>query len=186
MKWRRSPPTRGRPALEVAEHQLRSGQASAAAAVQMTRSVAREIARVAPSAAANVMLKALDAADPHDPARPALIADAVGLLAGAARLAEARKLGEEALGGLDPDTEALLLLGLAEAFKYDGMNDTAARYATRGLEHIGIPDAIRARLHAIRAHALFYCDDLDAADASGSGPNASAAAARSTVPRCWA
>ncbi|BBH71804.1 helix-turn-helix transcriptional regulator [Actinoplanes sp. OR16] len=158
----------GRPALEVAEHQLRSGAAGAADAVRMVRSVAREIARVAPSAAAEVMLRALTDADPGDPERPALIADTVGLLAAAARLEEARKLGVEALGaGLDPQTEAVLLLGLAEACKHGGLNVKAVGYADDALRQTGVSPAVRARLHAVRAHALCYLGDLAGADDSG-------------------
>ncbi|WP_203737951.1 AAA family ATPase, partial [Actinoplanes italicus] len=87
-----------RSSLEVAEHQLKSGRSGAADAVRMVRSMAGVLARVAPGAAADVMLRALESADPADPERPALVADTVLLLASAARLEEARKLGGEALG----------------------------------------------------------------------------------------
>ncbi|MEU4692328.1 AAA family ATPase [Actinoplanes sp. NPDC023714] len=158
----------GRPALEVAQHQLRSGAAGAADAARMVRSMAREIARVAPSAAAEVMLRALTDADPDDPERPVLIADAVGLLAAAARLEEAHQLGKEALhAGLDPQTEAVLLLGLAEASKHGGLNEKAVRYTDDALRLPGVAPAVRARLHAVRAHALCYLGDLAAADSSG-------------------
>ncbi|XVV09125.1 AAA family ATPase [Actinoplanes sp. CA-131856] len=160
--------TLDRPALEVAGHQLRSGRSGAAGAVHMVRSMAREIARVAPGAAADVMLRALAAADPGDPDRPALIADTVGLLAAAARLGEARKLGGEALGaGLDAETEALLLLGLAEACKHGGLNEMTVQYADQALRHADISLSVQARLHAVRAHALCYLDQLAEADESG-------------------
>jgi len=163
----------GRPALEVAEHQIRSGPAGAAEAVTMVRSMAREIARVAPGAAADVMLKALSAAGPEDPGRPMLIADTVGLLASAARLAEARTLGAEALdAGLDPETEALLLLGLAEAGKHGGLNEMTVRYAEQALRDDRISPGIRARLYAVRAHALCYLGDLAGADDSGARADA--------------
>ncbi|WP_213005592.1 AAA family ATPase, partial [Paractinoplanes toevensis] len=158
----------GRPALEIAEHQLRSGPSGAGDAVRMVRSMAREIARVAPGAAADIMLRALDAVDAGDPGRPALIADTVGLLASAARLEEARRLGGEVLGaGLDPDTEALLLLGLAEACKHGGLNTMTVEYADTALRLDGIPAAVRARLYAVRTHALCYLGDLAGADDSG-------------------
>jgi DNA-binding CsgD family transcriptional regulator len=158
----------GRPALEIAEHQLKSGRSGAADAVRMVRSIAGVIARVAPGAAADVMLRALESADPADPERPALVADTVLLLASAARLEEARKLGGEALGaGLAPETEALLLLGLAEACKHGGLNEMCVRYADEALRYPDLPDGLRACLHAVRAHALCYLGDLAAADASG-------------------
>jgi len=158
----------GRPALEVAEHQLKSGRSGAADAVHMVRTIAREIARVAPGAAADVMLRALAAAGPGDAGRPALAADTVGLLASAARLEEARALGVEALdAGLDPETEALLQLGLAEACKHGGLNEMTVRYADQGLRDDRISQGVRARLYAVRAHALCYLGDLTGADHSG-------------------
>ena len=163
----------GRPALEVAEHQLKSGRSGAADAVRMVRSMAREIARVAPGAAADVMLQALNAVALDDPDRPGLIADTVGLLASAARLDEARRLGRTALSaGLAPETEALLLLGLAEACKHGGLNELTVRYADQALRHDDIPAGVRARLHAVRAHALCYLGDLSGADESGAAADA--------------
>jgi DNA-binding CsgD family transcriptional regulator/tetratricopeptide (TPR) repeat protein len=158
----------GRSALEVAEHLLRSGRTGTGEAVTLLRSAAKQVAGTAPATAATLMLHALDTIGPHSPGRAPVIADAVGLLASAARLTEARELGEEALrAGLDGDSETVLLLGLAEAFKHAGQNLSAVRYADRGLAHAGITDATRARLHAVRAHALFYVDRLSEADASG-------------------
>ncbi|WP_203780943.1 ATP-binding protein [Paractinoplanes rishiriensis] len=159
----------GRPVLEVAEHQLKSGRSGAAEAVRLVRSTAREIARVAPGAAADVMLRALDAADADDPGRLPLIADTVGLLAAAARLEEARRLGGESLdAGLDPQTSALLQLGLAEACKHSGLDRQTVEYADAALRHPEIPVPVQARLHAVRTHALCYLGELAGADDSGS------------------
>ncbi|GAA3934228.1 AAA family ATPase [Actinoplanes auranticolor] len=158
----------GRPALEVAQHLLRTDRSGSAEAVTLLRTAAREVAGAAPATAATLMMHALEALGPHGPGRPALIAEAVGLLASAARLHEARELGEEALrAGLDDETEAVLLLGLAEAFKHGGQNQTAVDYADRGLAPPTVSEATRARLYAIRAHALCYVDQLEAADDSG-------------------
>lgn len=162
----------GRPALEVAHHLLRAGRAGTVEAVTMLRTAAKEVAGVAPATAATLMLRAVEALGPHGPGRAAVIAEAVGLLASAARLNEARELGAEALrAGLDPETEAVLLLGLAEAFKHGGQNQTAVDYADRGLAHASISPATRARLSAIRAHALVYVDRLVDADRSGACSN---------------
>jgi DNA-binding CsgD family transcriptional regulator/tetratricopeptide (TPR) repeat protein len=158
----------GAPAVEVAEHLLRSGRTGTAEAVAMLHDTARQVADVAPATAADLILHALRALGEHDPGRTPLIADAVRLLASAARVTEARELGEAALrAGLAADTEAALLLGLAEAFKHAGLNETAVRYADRGLRLDGLPEGTAARLHAIRAHALFYVGDLSGADVSG-------------------
>ncbi|AGL18891.1 AAA family ATPase [Actinoplanes sp. N902-109] len=158
----------GRPALEVAEHLRQSGRTGTADAVAMLREAAREVHAVAPATAADLMVHALQALPLHDQNRTAVVAEAVGLLAAAGRVSEARELGEDVLdAGLDAETEAELLLGLAEACKHAGQNDSAVEYATRGLDHEAISDALRARLYAIRAHALFYVDDLAGADESG-------------------
>jgi len=154
--------------LEVADHRLRGGRDGAADAARLVRAMPTEMARVAPSAAADIMLRALSGSAPDDPGRAALIADTVGLLASAARLEEARKLGEEALeAGLDPATAARLLHGLAEAYKHSGLNEISLRYADQALALPGVPDQLLARLYAVRAHALHYLDELPAADASG-------------------
>jgi DNA-binding CsgD family transcriptional regulator/tetratricopeptide (TPR) repeat protein len=158
----------GAPPVEVAEHLLRSGRSGTAEAVAMLHSTAGEVAGVAPATAADLILHALRALGEHDPGRPPLIADAVRLLASSARVTEARELGETALrAGLDAGTEAVLLLGLAEAFKHAGQNETAVRYADRGLALDGLDEGTIARLHAIRAHALFAVDDLPGAEVSG-------------------
>jgi DNA-binding CsgD family transcriptional regulator len=158
----------GRPAIEVAEHLLRTGPTGSREAVTLLRTAAKEVAGAAPATAADLILQALRVLGDHDPLRPALTADAVVLLAGSARLTEAQELGEAALhAGLDAETEATLLLGLAEAHKHAGQNAAAVQHAQRGLRLAGISDVISAKLHAIGAHALFYTDDLAAADRSG-------------------
>ncbi|MET0424813.1 MAG: LuxR C-terminal-related transcriptional regulator, partial [Actinoplanes sp.] len=158
----------GRPTAEIADHLLHSGQAGTADAVALLRSTAAKVADTAPAAAADLMLQALHAIGEHDPERPVVIAGTVGLLASAAKVAKAHELGREALrAGLDPQTEAELQLGLAEAFKHSGQNRKAAEYAQDGLDHPDIPAPVRARLHAIRAHATFYLDDFATADAAG-------------------
>jgi ATP/maltotriose-dependent transcriptional regulator MalT len=158
----------GRPAREVAEHLAQSGRSGSAEAIKSLRDAAAEVAAVAPATAADLILQALETVGEHDPQRPMLAAEAVGLLASAARVTEARRLGEEALrAGLDPENEAALLLGLAESCKHAGHNKASVEYADRGLALAGISDGLRAGLHAVRAHALVYVDDLAAADASG-------------------
>ena len=95
----------GRPALEVAEHLLQSGRAGTAEAVALLRGAAKQVAGTAPATAATLMMHALDTIGPHGPERAPAIAEAVGLLASAARLTEARQLGEEALrAGLGGET----------------------------------------------------------------------------------
>ena len=157
-----------RPTAEIARHLLLSGPAGIATAVTMLRETATEVATTAPGAAADLMLQALEALGENDPARATVIADAVGLLASAARVSEAQKLGEQALrAGLEPGVKATLQLGLAEASKHAGQNRRAAHYAEDGLSQPGVPEVTQARLQAIRAHATFYLDDYAEADAAG-------------------
>jgi DNA-binding CsgD family transcriptional regulator len=159
--------------VEVAEHLLRSGR-STREAVTMLHEAALDVAPAAPSTAADLMVRALDLLGSDDAGRPELVADTVRLLASAGRLERAQRLGETALhAGLAPPTEAALLLGLAEAFKHAGRNRTAVEYAWRGLSYPDVPEAVRARLWAVRAHALFYTGDLTEADRSGASAYAS-------------
>ncbi|MFG2043326.1 ATP-binding protein [Dactylosporangium sp. NPDC048998] len=158
----------GRSPVEVAEHLLKTGRSGSREAVTMLHEAALEVAPAAPSTAADFIVHALDALGEHDPGRVALAADAVGLLASAGRLEQAHDLGETALqAGLDPRTEATVLLGLAEAFKHAGQNRTAVEYADRGLASLDVPACVRAKLYAIRAHARFYCGDMPGADDDG-------------------
>lgn len=163
--------------VEVAEHLLRSGR-STREAVSLLHDAALEVAPAAPSTAADLMVRALDLLGPDDPGRTELVADTVRLLASAGRLEKAQRLGEAALhAGLAPPTEAALLLGLAEAFKHAGRNRSAVEYASRGLRYPDVPEAARARLWAVRAHAHFYTGDLAWTDRSGSSAYASGMAA---------
>jgi DNA-binding CsgD family transcriptional regulator len=157
-----------RPPVEVAEHLLKSGREGAREAVTILHAAARDVSGLAPGTAADLIVHALDLIGEHDPERGTLIADAVRLLASAGRLEQAHDLGRTALrAGLDPATEATLLLGLAEAFKHAGQNLTAVDYADQALGIAGIDHAVTAKLFAIRAHALFYIGDLREADRSG-------------------
>src|SRR5690606_983405 len=121
-----------------------------------------------PGTAADLVVRALDGIGEHDPGRPQLCADAVGLLAKAGRLEKARQLGESALRGLlDPATEASVLLGLAEALKHAGRNGEAVEYARQALARTAVPDTTRAHLHAVAAHALLWSEDISQADDAG-------------------
>jgi ATP/maltotriose-dependent transcriptional regulator MalT len=159
----------GRSAVEIAEHLSRSGQTGDREAVKVLREAAAGLAPRAPGTAADVIVRALDMLGEHDDDRAVLIADAVGLLASAGRLEQALGLGESVLhSGLDPLTEATVLLGLAEALKHAGRNAASVEHARRALALPDVPEAIRARLHAIAAHALFaVVDDMPSADRAG-------------------
>jgi len=159
----------GRSPVEAAEHLTRGGQAFDREAVMVLRDAAVGLAGRAPGTAADLMLRAVDMLGEHDEARPSLVADAVGLLASAGRLEQALGLGESVLhNGLNARIEATVLLGLAEALKHAGRNAASVDHARRALGLPGVPETVRARLHAIAAHALFaVVDDMPAADRAG-------------------
>jgi DNA-binding CsgD family transcriptional regulator len=159
--------TAGGSAVESAEHLIRGG--ADRSSVEVLREAAVAVAGRAPATAANLIVWALEMLGADDEARIPLSADAVGLLASAGRLVEARKLGEAALQhGLDPTTEATLLLGLAEALKHAGQNRAAVDYSARGLAVPLAPDTVRAQLYAIQAHALLYdMDNVPGVDSAG-------------------
>ncbi|WP_035856479.1 ATP-binding protein [Cryptosporangium arvum] len=158
----------GRRPMEIARHLVAGGAGGRRDTVDLLRAAARDVADVAPSTAADFVRHALETLGEHDPGRDPLVAEAVGYLAAAGRLTEAQQLGRTVLrAGLDRGTEALLLLGLAEACKHAGRNETAVDYADQGLEHVSGTDPVAARLHAIRAHALVYAGPLAEADRAG-------------------
>ncbi|MFF3330835.1 helix-turn-helix transcriptional regulator [Streptomyces sp. NPDC002888] len=158
----------GRPAVDIAEHVLRSARKGDQRAVQVLREAAAAIAQKAPDTAADLLLRTLDLLPDEDPQRPRVLADAVRLLASVGRLVQARELGDAALrDGLDAETEAAILLGLAEALKHAGEDSAVVESTARALGRPGVPDARRAHLLAIRAHGLLFVDDMDGADRAG-------------------
>lgn len=158
----------GRSPVEVAEHLIRSGRRDGGTALAVLREASAQVATSAPSTAADLVLRGLDMVGEHDPARPALVADAVRMLAAAGRIAEATELGERAhRAGMPAATEAALLLGLSEALKHAGHNAAVVDYTARALARPEVPEPIRAQLLAIRAHALLYVDDIDGAERAG-------------------
>ncbi|GAA4508350.1 helix-turn-helix transcriptional regulator [Nonomuraea ferruginea] len=279
----------GRPPAELAEHLRHGARRGDAAAVAELRAAAAGLRATAPSAAADLMTRALDLSDSWD---PALVADAVRLLASAGRLADARTLADDcstrpyarpwspdtpalpgdendpmdgptprrhaprepstrtatasadapsgqteagrldtpeepgartatapldapsgqteagrldtpeepgartttasadALGGrLSAGEEAAICLGLAEALKHAGDDAGVVERTGRALARAGVPVEARARLLAVRAHALMMTGRIDEADAAAAGAVASgepfgqvvALQARSTV-----
>ncbi len=157
--------TEGGPAGETATHMSRSAHAGDRQVVVVLNDAVRELAPTAPSAAADLLLRTLQVVEEHE--RLGLVAVAVRLLAAAGRLVEATELGESGLGQeMDPSDEALIMLGLAEAYKHAGQNTAAVEYTRRALARPGVPDQHRAELLAVQAHALFFNSDIDGADSA--------------------
>ncbi|HEX6352825.1 helix-turn-helix transcriptional regulator [Actinophytocola sp.] len=155
----------GRPAPEIAEHLIRGGKPGDARTLAVVRDAVAEVAATAPGAGADLILGALGTSGGRDPERTRLVADAVQLLASAGRLAEARELGESYLRrGLEAPVEAAVLLGLAEALKHAGQDESAISYTRRALELPDIPAGQQAHLLAIQAHAQLQTNDIAGAN----------------------
>jgi DNA-binding CsgD family transcriptional regulator len=158
----------GRSAVEVAEHLILCGRPGNERAREVLQEAVAQVAPTAPSTAADLILRMLELVDEHDAGRPSLIADGVRLLAAAGRVEQATELGERALrSGLDAASEGALVVGLSEALKLAGRNSAAVNYTGHALSREGMPDSTRARLLAIRAHALLDAEDLSDADRAG-------------------
>ncbi|MFI7612303.1 helix-turn-helix transcriptional regulator [Nonomuraea terrae] len=160
----------GRPAAELAEHLRHGARAGDVAAIRELRAAAEDMTAVAPSAAADLMLRALELAAPAAPGtpaadeRPGLAARVVRLLASAGRLAEAREVADARDVTIGPAEAAEVALGLAEALKHAGDDRGVIRRTARALALPGVPVRERARLLAVRAHALVMSGPFDAAD----------------------
>ncbi|MFI7640065.1 AAA family ATPase [Nonomuraea sp. NPDC049400] len=203
----------GRPPAELAEHLRHGARVGDEAAIRELRAAAQEMTATAPSAAADLMLRALELAGSHDAGTafattadghdtgassattPAtvqstgaggpggvvgdgrdggLVAGVVRLLASAGRLAEAREIadargGRHQAGPRSAGEEAAIVLGLAEALKHAGDDQGVLRCTGRVLDRPGVPVRERARLLAVRAHALMMTGEIDAADAAAVG-----------------
>ncbi|MEU6717150.1 AAA family ATPase [Nonomuraea sp. NPDC046802] len=205
----------GRPPAELAEHLRHGARLGDVAAIGELRAAAEEMTSVAPSAAADLMLRALELAgspdtDPGDRVEPpafqqgehdgrgepaqldpgtgrveppqpgpdgrnrgrreaggldaGLVAGVVRLLASAGRLGEARRVADARGAPLSAAEEAGIVLGLAEALKHAGDDHGVIRRTGRVLGRPGVPVLERARLLAVRAHALMMTGGIDAAD----------------------
>ncbi|MEV8625168.1 AAA family ATPase [Streptomyces sp. NBC_01268] len=150
-----------RPASEIAEHLIRGSSHWNSQTVDALRTTITQLARTSPSTAADLALRTLKAIGDDHPVRPRLAAEAVGLLSTVGRLSEAQELGEAALKtGMHPETEAMLLYGLASALKHGGQDVAAVRYTERALALPSVADPVRARVLAIQAHALLNAGGL--------------------------
>ncbi|SEH03336.1 regulatory protein, luxR family [Nonomuraea solani] len=168
----------GRAPAELAEHLRHGARAGDAAAIRELRAAAEEVMAAAPSAAADLMLRALelglagqapggapaDEASADAGAGGGMVADVVRLLASAGRLREAHGIADAHGVPLSVAGEAGVAIGLAEALKHAGDDQEVIRRTGRVLGLPGVPGRERARLLAVRAHALMMTGRIDAAD----------------------
>ncbi|MEV5502032.1 LuxR C-terminal-related transcriptional regulator [Nonomuraea fuscirosea] len=160
----------GRPPAELAEHLRHGARAGDVAAVRELWAAAGEMTAAAPSAAADLMLRALELAAPEAGdgadvvAREELVAAVVRLLASAGRLGEAREIADANQGTLGAAGAAGVALGLAEALKHAGDDRAVIRRTGQALTLPGVPVRERVGLLAVRAHALMMTGRIDDAD----------------------
>lgn len=156
----------GRSATEQVKHLLLSGGGWMDVATVVKRAV-QEIAPAAPNTGADLILRSLPLIDEGRPIRAELAAEAVRLLVLAGRPAEAIELGQRFRGGgLSPNTEAMLLLGLTEALHTVGEHSRVLEHTVLALPRAKSDSLVRAELLAMHAHGLASIGDLEAASAA--------------------
>jgi len=125
---------------------------------------AGETVATAPGAAADMALRALRLVRWEDARRPELLAFVVPLLGSIGRLDEVEHLAAGALdGGLDPEAEARVRMGLAAGMARSGRSVAARHQVERGLEVTGPCGALAAGLLAVQAELLVRDDPSGAA-----------------------
>lgn len=160
----------GRPSGDVVEHLVRGRRTGDPGSAGVLRQTVDHMASDTPGAAADLVLRWIGMLDEHDGGRTRLTGTAVRLLATAGRVEEARSLAESVLrSGLDPATEAELVLGLCHALKHAGDDRSVVEYTGRCLGRPDVPAGVRADLLAVRAHGLLSGGRLDAAEEAGAG-----------------
>ncbi|MFJ6938977.1 helix-turn-helix transcriptional regulator [Streptomyces sp. NPDC101132] len=157
----------GRPGAEAVLHRIRGARPDDPRTLEALSRAVDEVAPIAPSTAADLMLQLLDLLPADSASRPHAIAETVRLLAVSGRLGEAQGLGEQALRGrVDPAYEATMCVGLCDALKHAGQDATVIEYTARVLARPGIPEPVRAQLLAIQSHAMLVVGDSAGAERS--------------------
>jgi DNA-binding CsgD family transcriptional regulator len=154
----------GRGAAEAVRHFTIGEAADDEETIDVLWQAARETAATAPGAAADMALRALRLVRWEDARRPELLAFVVPLLGSIGRLDEVEHLAAAALdGGLDPEAEARVRMGLAAGMARAGRSVAARHHVERGLEVTGPSGALAAGLLAVQAELLVRDDPSGAA-----------------------
>jgi DNA-binding CsgD family transcriptional regulator len=154
----------GAPPEQVAEQLLRGASAGDTQAVAWLRRAARRAAPRAPAVAVELLQRALELADPVDPARDGLLAERAVSLMWSGRLADAEAVCREALArGHDPGTDGTLRLCLVQTLLGRGRIEEALQEADAAIAAAQLPDAGRVRFQAFKASALASFGQLEAA-----------------------
>ncbi|MGW4699908.1 ATP-binding protein, partial [Streptomyces sp. NPDC004285] len=161
----------GRPAAESATHVAYGARRGDPRAVRVLREAADGIMGSAPGAAADLLMRLVELADPGDPDRPDTVCRALAALSFSGRMDEARELAEAELAAAsDPTTLATVRHGVAAALKFAGRTPEVLALVDLALSDEGVPPVNQAQLWALRAHTL-----VDGGLATGEDPGCEAA-----------
>ncbi|GAA3764996.1 helix-turn-helix transcriptional regulator [Salinactinospora qingdaonensis] len=145
----------GRPSGESALHLLRSDTEGDEQLLNVLCQAVEQMAATSPGAAADLILHVFHTLPADHKRNPALVADAVRLLATVGRIREAKEFAEEMLqAGMHLIDEGALLMGLADVSYLTGDYRAVLRYTDQALAISGIQQVVRGRLQALRAHGL--------------------------------
>jgi DNA-binding CsgD family transcriptional regulator/tetratricopeptide (TPR) repeat protein len=144
----------------AAAHLLRG--AHTADAAPSLRAAADQLQSTAPTAAIELLERALELMSGSDPDRAAVTIALVRLQAWAGRPQEAAARAEVLLSrGIDEAAEAQLRVGLAEAMIFRGLPDAVLEQVARALQLSHLPDVALAPLMAASAHARLFTGEFD-------------------------
>lgn len=153
---------------EVVAHLMKGAEVGNARSVELLVRASDDLVATAPGTAADLRLRSVELMPPADLDRTRRIREAAGMLVRAGRDQEAEALGEAAVAaGLSAEHEALLRLGLAEAFNRRRSPVSALRQTRIALDLPGIDTSTRALLLATKSTAHILAGEAVAALQAG-------------------
>jgi len=172
--------TAGAPARQVAE-QLARGPGDAETVGWLTRA-AREAAATSPDAAADLLQRAIELMDPHDPARDPMVTERAEVLVLAGRIVEAEADCRGLLGrGHNPESAGRARVCLGRALMGQGRVQDSLRELEVAIGSAALTDAERAAAQGWASGARWALGDLDGAASAAEQARAAAAAAGNHV-----
>ena len=155
---------RGGPATEASVHLLASAEPGDQEAALVLRRAAADVAGQAPRTAADLAWRAIEIMSPGQPGWTEALVAAVGLAAWASRFADAIAIAQRALAtGLDPEAEATVRLGLADALMLGGRRRDAIVECRIALARGDMPRRLRCRFLHNLGFALAMDGEVSAA-----------------------
>jgi DNA-binding CsgD family transcriptional regulator len=156
----------GAPIVRAANHLALGAQPGDEQAVTVLIQAVGELSSTSATAAADLGLRVLDLTGPGDRRRPDLVATTVGLLGWAARVGEARALGEGYL--LDHPQPAVLEAEIQRGMRRAWVRTTHARYPAPLPRHLvtdaTVPGLLRADLIALEQIGAMWEDPAESVE----------------------